>query len=103
MEAEGLCTAEVEVVCHIDDSTQENQQQDYAHTCTRLVGHMHLLNQSDESMNTTALLQDNLCQGDRTHWGRRRGGLKRALQSMNEAIGRQDVGVGDKAVVDIPG
>lgn len=103
MEVEGLCTAVVEVVSHIDGSAQQDQQQDYAHTHARLVGHMHLPNQLDKRINTITLLQGRPYMGDMTHLGRRQRGLKWALKAMNEAIGSQDVGIGDKAVVNVPG
>lgn len=32
VEVEGLCTAVVEVVSHIDGSAQQDQQQDHSHT-----------------------------------------------------------------------
>lgn len=101
MEVEGLCTAVVEVVSHIDSSAQQDQKQDHPHTQTRLVGHMHLQNQSDKSINTIA--HGRPYPGDMTHLGGRQGGLKWALQCVNQAVGGHNVGIGDKAVIDVPG
>lgn len=67
VELEGLCTAVVEVVSHIDSSAQQDQKQDHAHTQACLVGHMHLQNQSDKSINTIAVLQGRPYPGDMTH------------------------------------
>lgn len=51
VEVEGLGVAGVEVVSHVDGSAQQDQQQHHAYAHARLVGHMHLLNQSQKSMN----------------------------------------------------
>lgn len=67
------------------------------------MSHMHLLNQSDKRINTIALHQGRPYTGNMTHLGRRQGGHKWALKAMDEAVGSQDVGIGDKAVVDVPG
>lgn len=55
-----------------------------------------------EQINTIALIWDRFHYSDITHWGRRRRGHKWTLYGMNEAIGGQDVSIGDKAVVDVP-
>lgn len=63
---------------------------------------MHLLNQSEESVTVSSVNSLNTSRfGDITHlahWGR---GFQRPLKNVDEPIGSQDVGVGDKAVVDV--
>lgn len=54
VEVEGLGVAGVEVVSHVDGAAQQDQQQHHAYAHARLVGHMHLLNQSQKSVNAVS-------------------------------------------------
>lgn len=79
VEVEGLGVAGVEAVSHVDGSAQQDQQQDHTYAHARLVGHMHLLNKSQRSMNAVTFLLVRLSPGDITHVGSRGRGLQRPL------------------------
>lgn len=103
MEAEGFGGAGVEAVPHEERSNHHGGQQNHAHPEPRPVGHVHLLDQSQASSEGDGGKGSSVTAGDTTHlWGWRRG-FQRPLKDVDDPVGGQDVGVGDKTMVDVKG
>lgn len=102
VEAEGFGRVGVEAVAHKERRRHQGDQQDHAHPDAGSVGRAHLLDQPQASSEADGETGRGVA-GETTHLCGRRRGFQRPLKDVDDPVGGQDVGVGDKTTVDVKG